>query len=596
MSARSASLWCTLAQWLLAALTGLTLVLAPAAILAQNAAEAPADGSETQDTEADETAEDGEEETAAGEESAAGNVADTTAGAEPTDAEPAGTAPPAESAEEAVGLSAEDLSELLGGFGDEEPGFIPDLEPSDLLMEPAAEAPGFFSLLGSSRLPRGEVEGIISLHEQLPDDELPENFARIVVPPSGTIQGSTETKQFHIEGGLTLYYSDVTIHGDSADIDEKNEVAVISGDVTILDPEYTLKTDELRIYFEDKRFQALGFVQFKKAADPQASEPDLSLPKKDRLREYFAGQHFELYCKNLYYDWESKELTALESVRIKHPAFNGSLDRLDYNDETKEYEMSGGVVLDVTEYGWIFDNELVEPDDVPKVEALTDGNTKITCERVVYSEDAGIAEFYAPAGGEVAFVQPTRSVRANYIEVNDETKDFFAESAGTPVRYQQSEGEWLFAGGLIERDSVDEDLGDALGGEMEVEALTLAYNFDRKRLELRGQVRIVAGEKLLTAEEVIQDDTAKYFLMRGNVFIKPDNNSEVMAAQVYMDTENDVLTLIGLVDGELRSEDLPATEEGEDAAPGEGEIEIAEGVFRAPTRVRGNGENVAEGG
>ncbi len=37
-------------------------------------------------------------------------------------------------------------------------------------------------------------------------------------------------------------------------------------------------------------------------------------------------------------------------------------------------------------------------------------------------------------GAEVSFEQPKRSVKASYIEVNDKTKDFYAEGRGRQAR------------------------------------------------------------------------------------------------------------------------------------------------------------------
>ncbi|MCH7472924.1 hypothetical protein IIA79_08240, partial [bacterium] len=475
----------------------------------------------------------------------------------------------------------EDIAEFLPGIAQDQPGFIPDILPEDLLLPLPSGAPAFETLIGPSRLPQGTVEDIIARQAARPERDLEANFARIVVP-HGTIYGSTETKQFHIEGGLIIYYSDVTISADVGDIDEKNEVAILSGNVSVVDPKYSLAADGLRLYFEDKKFEARGFVQFKKIREAGV-EADLSLPKKERLREHFASQQFELYCKTLYYDWDLKEMAALGSVRLSHPSFNGSMERIDYNDETKEYEISGNVVLEVSDYGWIFENKLIEEEDEPKVRSLTDGATKITCGRLVYSEETGIAQFYARPGGEVVFEQPTRSVRGAYIEVNDKTKDFYCE--GTPqskASYAQSDGKWLFDGGLISREEVSEDLIEALESGLTAEAGSITYNFDRKRLELRGQVSITAGasgsERSLEAEEIIQDETAKFFLMRGNVVIKPDAKSHVYAAQVYIDTDNDVFTFVGLVQGSIESEDIP-TFGGEEEAGEEG-FEAQAGIFR----------------
>ena len=555
------------------------------------------------------------EETTSEEPAGAGNVADATGtteaagetgeGTGEAEAEPVTTEggdSESETKDAGPGLTGSDLAELgfeLPEFTDGQPGFIPDLEPTDLLEE-RDDIAGFKTFLGPTQLPGDDSRDLINRYQGQPDRGLDDNFARVVVSPGGTIEGSTETKQFHIEGGVLIYYSQIQISGDSADIDEKNEVAILRGDVEINDPQYTMEADELLIYFEDKRFQAKGFVQFEKRADPEKGEPDLALPKKDRLREYFAGQKFELFCKELFYDWDSKSMTANESVRLNHPVFNGSMDRLDYNDTTKEYELTGGVSLEVTEYGWIFDNELVEGDDVQKVEALTDGSTQINCERVVYSEEGGVAQFYARPGGEVQFVQPGRTVTAAYIEVNDGTKDFHAEAAaGQKVIYNQTDGEWLFTGGLVDREGADQDMQDALGGPLETNSATLTYNFDRKRLELLGGVVILAGTRTVQAGEVIQDETAKFFLMRQNVHIKPDPESEIVAAQVYYDTENDIVTMIGMVQGKLTSDDLPVP--GEEQAAGEAgdeDFEAAAGVFRQQSSVRNenNNSNVAEGG
>jgi len=610
-------------RWLTVALLSALLVfgiLLDAGAQEANTAEAAAAGEGEEQAQAEQPA---EENAAATEES------DEVVEGAPAEAEEAATNvadnSSAEAAEETQPLPAEPGVQVtapapmettvapseLPSVAEGQPGFIPDRGPQDLMEETPsgfssgelaelfglpeeAEGEPFPSNLGESKLPADPSIDIITRQERSPEEDLPPNHARLVVPPGGIIRGSTETKQFHIEGGITLYYSDITILGEVADIDEKNEIAVLRGGVNILDPEYSMKTDELRIYFEDKRFEAVGFVQFEKFADPAKAEPDQTLDKKDRLREYFAGKSFELYCSKLYYDWESLSLTALDSVRIKHPVFNGSMDRLDYNDETKEYEMSGSPVLEVTNYDWIFETQLAEEDDEQTVQALTDGNTKITCDRLVYTEDSGVAQFYALPGNEVSFVQPTRNINANYIEVNDQTKDFYAEGNGSLVRYEQSEGEWLFAGGLVDREQVSEDLTSSLEGALEVQAENLTYNFDRKRLALFGQVSVSAGEKLIKANEMVQDEQAQFFLLRGNVLLKPDKDSQVLAAQVFIDTDKDIITLVGLVDGELRSEDLVIEQlEGEELT-GDQQVEVAEGVFGASSTGQGT-TNVAEG-
>ncbi len=454
------------------------------------------------------------------------------------------------------GFSEEEMQRLLPGFAQDQPGSIGS-QPDQVLAQPESPVTPFETLLGESMLPPGTAEEEIGKDAADPSRGVGQNFARVVVP-TGTISGSTETKQFHIEGGLQIYYSKVVISADTADIDEHNEVAHLFGNVSIDDPQYKLSTDDLLINFKEKRFQASGFVQFKKNPKANASQPDMTKDKKDRVRDSFAKQQFELFCKTLYYNWETKELSALESVRLVHPSFNGTLDRLDYNDKTKVYAMSGTVVLEITNYDWVFANKLVEGDDEKKARALTDSPTKINADRVLYSEESGLAQFYSSPGRTVDFIQEKRNIKGTYIEVNDKTKDFYVE--GDDVQravYSQQEGNWLIQGGLIKEGQVSEDLKAALLKPLTAEAGSITYNFDRKRLEMRDGVKIVSENQTVEAGEVIQDETAKFFLMRQNVVIKPDVDGYIYAAQIYMDTENDVFTFVGLVNGRIQSDELP---------------------------------------
>jgi hypothetical protein len=360
--------------------------------------------------------------------------------------------------------------------------------------------------------------------------------------------------------------------------------------VEIVDPNYNLKTNELRIFFGAKKFEALGFVQFTKNAKPDAGEPDLSLPKKDRLREHFSKQQFELYCNKLYYDWGAKTLTALQSVRLEHPSFAGTMERLDYNDKDKAYEMEGDVALNVAEYDWIFTNQLTDAKDEKKVRAVTDEPTKITADKVNYSDESAVAQFYAKSGKTVVFDQTKRKVTANYMEINDTTKDFYAEGGDTaPAVFDQSSGEWLIQSGMISEQDASTELKDMLQKPMTAKARTITFNYDRKRLEMRKQVEVVSEQRQLTAGEMIQDETAKFFLVKDNVFIKTDANTEMRAAQVYVDTANDVYTFVGLVGGKAKGDALglpsmdpnaPGAQPGITGGAAEPSRPVAAGVFQ----------------
>jgi lipopolysaccharide export system protein LptA len=461
-----------------------------------------------------------------------------------------------------------DPIDQLPSFAQEQPGSISS-GPEGLLMR-SPPVDGFSTLLGPSELPQGSVSDSINQRIGVPGYELKTNFGRLLVP-NGTITGSTRTKQFKIEGGLVVYYDQVRITADSGLIDEQAEIAVLSGNVSISDPKYTLVTDELRIRFGEKQFQATGFVQFKKLADSSKSEPRLDLPKKDRLREYFSGQQFELYCMNLHYNWDNKQLVAIDAVRLVHPSFAGTMDRLDYDDRSKTYAINGSVVLELDKYDWIFSNRLANEADEAKARALTTQPTSITCDRLLYSDESGLAQFFSQPGSKVVFDQTERKIEAAYIEVNDKSKDFHVEgSVGQPLLYNQTDGEWLFAAGIINRQETSSELADTLAQPLDASAQRMTYNFDRRRLELSGDVLLRSATRKLQAQSIIQDETSKFFLMQGNVLIEPDDKSKIYAAQVYLDTENDVVSFVGLVQGNFFNEDLaaPASAADESGSPG----------------------------
>jgi lipopolysaccharide assembly outer membrane protein LptD (OstA) len=258
---------------------------------------------------------------------------------------------------------------------------------------------------------------------------------------------------------------------------------------------------------------------------------------------------------------------------------------MDYNDKTKQYQMADKVQLEVTGYDWMFTTKMVDEKDEKKMRALTEGNTKVLCDRMTYSEESGVAEFYASTGGQVSFEQPKRGVKASYIEVNDKTKDFYAEGVeNSPATYTQTDGEWLYQAELIKREDVPEDVNNVLKSGLTATASSITYNYDRRRVEMRGGVKIEGTGSLVQAGELVQDETAKFFLLRENVLIQPNADTEVRAAQVYVDTANDVLTFVGLVQGKTKSDQLPTTGaeqaaggQGQEQGPGQGQVQP--GVF-----------------
>ncbi len=138
---------------------------------------------------------------------------------------------------------------------------------------------------------------------------------------------------------------------------------------------------------------------------------------------------------------------------------------------------------------------------------------------------------------------------------NDKTKDFYAEGLTEQKAHLRADGrgQWLFDAEILTREGTSSDLQKALEGKLTADAKTIAFNYDRKRLEMREGVAIAGPTQTINADEMVQDDTAKFFLLHGNVLVKPDPDNELRAAQIYVDTENDVYTFVGLVQGNIRT-------------------------------------------
>jgi lipopolysaccharide assembly outer membrane protein LptD (OstA) len=270
----------------------------------------------------------------------------------------------------------------------------------------------------------------------------------------------------------------------------------------------------------------------------------------------------------------------------------------------------------VTDYEWIFSNRLADDKDEKKIRSITKEPTKITCDRMQYSEETGVAAFFANSGGTVRFDQTQRVITGSYLEVNDKTKDFYVEGTSeAAAKYEQTDGRWLYEAGLISGDKTSADLNKALEGQITANARSITFNYDRKRIEMREGVTITAASKTITANELVQDDTAKYFLLNGNVVVKPDDASEIHAAQIYVDTDKDIFTFVGLVQGNFKSDDVSGLVPDQAAGAGAGGVSgtpggqpgtgPAAGIFLQPPVQRqvsdsdkdtkNGGSNVAEG-
>jgi lipopolysaccharide assembly outer membrane protein LptD (OstA) len=84
-------------------------------------------------------------------------------------------------------------------------------------------------------------------------------------------------KVYHLTGNIVMVQEDVTMTMDQCDYDDKNNSAVATGHLRVVDPESTLTGDSLKVAFDPKFAQIIGNVtivtQKKKKEESKATQP-----------------------------------------------------------------------------------------------------------------------------------------------------------------------------------------------------------------------------------------------------------------------------------------------------------------------------------
>lgn len=449
------------------------------------------------------------------------------------------------------------------------PGAKPPAEPTPA---PGEEKPFEQEIL--------TTEEAVKLALEVKAGGLSKEYARVVVS-SGRIKGNTKQKQYDMDGHISLYYRDISADAMEGHIDQNAETVDLRDSVRLVEPNYELSCEDLQIRFKEKSFVAKTFVKFKKKTagkEPTGAE----MPKRERTINIFKNEPTEVYANILTYNWDTEEMMAKGEVKVLQQDLSSTMDTLEYNPSAKTYRMTGNVFMTLLDTEWIFEHKLVEERDVDLARALTENETTVEADFVETGEDSDLTTMRGSSEAQVAIAQDDKVLYADSVVFDDGKKMMTAEGS---VAFYQENGEWLRQGKLIEGEP-DEDTKRFLEREVVSTSDHMTLNYDKRVLHQWGSVKVVSGDEMLVADDLVFDDTAKELRLEGNVTYFRGEDEYVLAENVFIDTAKNIIRFSGVTKSFLftsQEDRKKAQEEEKEPAPEtEGESAPEEEVAAPP--------------
>ncbi len=466
-------------------------------------------------------------------------------------------------------------------------------------------------------------------------------FVRMLVP-NGRITGNTTDKLYHIEGGIEIFYYNTMMKGDTADVDQNKETAVLIGNAFVEDPEYRINCDQIEVAYNENWLKATGFVQFERynvgIADLQSGAD-----KKTRMITAFKNEITKVYCSELEYNWETEYFSAKGEVKVVQEDTVIEASQMYYDSKSGEYVLTGDVLFSAESYGWLFDSGVVEKEDEKTAKALTKKKTTIACDEMRVNESSGkmlcimtdnaATDTDSPSEGsdnaknvsadigltqieeavdtaketdsshvnsdesieeeavepkesepkksstqtkpndQVVVDQGDKKLECDIFEVDDSAKLIRAQGN---VKYYQQNGNWLIEGGLVKPDEAEKEVTDELENPMTVTTETMVFDYDKRKLESKGDTIRIEGKggKYAECSTLSFDEKEKLLEMGGGVVISA-GKEYMFCDSLKADTDNKVYEFFGDVDGffkyQKRDEaDKPAEAKGTESESGSG--------------------------
>ncbi|MCD6118925.1 hypothetical protein J7K50_03700 [bacterium] len=391
-------------------------------------------------------------------------------------------------------------------------------------------------------------------------------YVRMLVP-NGRITGNTTDKLYHIEGGLEIYYFNMVVKGDSADVDQNAETATLKGNVFIEDPDYRINCEQMEIAYNENWLKATGFVQFERYNLGIAQVID-GAAKRAKVLTVFKNKRTKVYCSKLEYNWETEDFSATGEVKVVQDDAVIEASEMRYDSASNAYILSGDVVMTFEKYSWLFESGIVESEDEDILGALTKKPSTIKCDRMAINEGTGLMRCTMNKDSEdrVVFNQVDKKIECVELEVNDSTKLLVAKG---DVKYWQKDGNWLLEGGLIKEEEAEGEILEELDNPMTLTTEILSFDYHLRKMQSEGETIRIEGRDGKYAECSLMnyDDKAKTLEMAGGVVIS-SGKEYLYCDSLRADTDNKVYEFFGDVDGFFKYESRGEPDETADVESG----------------------------
>lgn len=145
-----------------------------------------------------------------------------------------------------------------------------------------------------------------------------------------TIKGDTEKKITYLDGNVKIIQGSNIILTEKAKIDLDNKLLYLENQVVFNGPDVTIQALTLDYNLKKKN---------------GTFKTDVVLKRKEK-KENGKNQKdpFTLIADEMYFDSESKNFVATKG-KIEHKDFNGSADRIDYDDQQQLLVLTGNAYL-----------------------------------------------------------------------------------------------------------------------------------------------------------------------------------------------------------------------------------------------------------
>lgn len=384
---------------------------------------------------------------------------------------------------------------------------------------------------------------------------------RIVVK-NGRISGNVNDERFSLVGGGEIFYEDIRMSADRAEINKKDESALVKGRVIVTDDKNELNAESVLVKFNEKTLEAEGFVKFKKIV-PGKEEPPAGASKAKRAQVILKNNPTSVYADELSYNWDTEELSARGTVKIIQDDLSLDCDELEYRKKEGIYLLKGNVFGTIARYEWIFKNDLVDKKDEKLARAIMKEPAQFEADSIEIDENKNIIKIISAQNKQVKVTQSDKRLEADSIIIDDQAKIITIEGS---VKGWQRNGEWLIDGEVIKPDTRKE-VREAALKEWNITCDKVVYDYGKKTTSVTGSIYASSEDYVGLADTLTYDDVAKLLVMEGNIYFERGLNEFFNASRIEILTNKKIYKIIGALQGRLRQKKEEKKEETKEETP-----------------------------